>query len=125
MKEALFNWLSGLGVDVTSLMALVIALGIIITSLLLLAFFAHPTFDGLPLKIYCFTATTAWADYEGSKPIFSTISLPSLSNFICGCINLPQITTCVAGNGDKQGNRAGRGRGDIRLLIIDPSPLVS
>ncbi|MEN9583212.1 MAG: hypothetical protein RLZZ616_218, partial [Pseudomonadota bacterium] len=24
-----------------------------------------PTPDGLPLEIYCFTATTAWADYEG------------------------------------------------------------
>ncbi|MDM5076005.1 mechanosensitive ion channel family protein [Aeromonas media] len=24
-----------------------------------------PTSDGLPLEIYCFTATTAWADYEG------------------------------------------------------------
>ncbi|WP_447830704.1 mechanosensitive ion channel family protein [Aeromonas salmonicida] len=24
-----------------------------------------PTTDGLPLEIYCFTATTAWADYEG------------------------------------------------------------
>ncbi|MGL5589605.1 MAG: miniconductance mechanosensitive channel, partial [Aeromonas veronii] len=36
MKEAFFNWLSGLGVEVTSLMALVIALGfIVITSLLL------------------------------------------------------------------------------------------
>ena len=33
MKEAFFNWLSGLGVEVTSLMALVIALGfIVITS---------------------------------------------------------------------------------------------
>ena len=36
MKEAFFNWLSGLGVEVTNLMALVIALGfIVITSLLL------------------------------------------------------------------------------------------
>lgn len=24
-----------------------------------------PTTDGLPLEIYCFTATTAWAEYEG------------------------------------------------------------
>lgn len=36
MKEAFFNWLSGLGVEVTNLMARVIALGfIVITSLLL------------------------------------------------------------------------------------------
>ncbi|WP_439836858.1 mechanosensitive ion channel family protein [Aeromonas enteropelogenes] len=36
MKEAFFSWLSGLGVEVTSMMALVIALGfILITSLLL------------------------------------------------------------------------------------------
>ncbi|MNH18377.1 Miniconductance mechanosensitive channel YbdG [compost metagenome] len=24
-----------------------------------------PTSEGIPLEIYCFTATTAWADYEG------------------------------------------------------------
>ena len=25
----------------------------------------EPTPDGLPIQIYCFTATTAWAEYEG------------------------------------------------------------
>ena len=25
----------------------------------------EPTPDGLPIQIYCFTATTKWAEYEG------------------------------------------------------------
>jgi len=36
MKEMFFNWLSGLGVDVTPMMALVIALGFIVLTAMVL-----------------------------------------------------------------------------------------
>jgi uncharacterized membrane protein YhiD involved in acid resistance len=42
MKEMFFNWLSGLGVDVTPMMALVIALGFIVLTAMVLHLVLHP-----------------------------------------------------------------------------------
>jgi miniconductance mechanosensitive channel len=41
MKEMFFNWLSGLGVDVTPMMALVIALGFIVLTAMVLHLVLH------------------------------------------------------------------------------------
>ena len=56
-----------------------------------------PTTDGLPLEIYCFTATTAWAEYEGIQAdIFDRI-FAIMSNSICVCISRQPVMTCTVG----------------------------
>lgn len=51
-----------------------------------------PDANGLPIEIYCFTNTVVWAEYEGIRRIFSTMSSPWWMSLAYAFIKRPPAT---------------------------------
>ena len=57
----------------------------------------EPTAEGVPLELYCFTATTAWVQYEAIQGDIFDHLLALLPNSTCACTKAPRAGTSAAG----------------------------